>query len=363
MSFDDSGLTGEGRIIPAFQQEAWAEALSAFSSPDVYFTCGYHRLSEIDAQREAFLYWHRTAGHTICFPFLSDVIPQSIYPDRTFHDFESCYGYTGPLATTTDPEILDQLWAPFRAWCPSVGMVAGITRFHPLLQTDRFAARETRLCFNREMIYIDLEQDEASLWASYPAKQRNQIRQSTRNGLVARWGNRDEIKSKFVPIYLEAMKYAGATERYAFNDSYFDYLSGSFGELEVLFIEKDAVPVAGALFLQGRELYHYHLSGSLRPNNLLLHEAALHAMHLGYKRFHLGGGRTTAADDALFKFKASFSPHTTKYLIGETVCLPEIHQRLCDDWLDRAGISERPASLRFYRDPLPGGTGSGFVAP
>jgi lipid II:glycine glycyltransferase (peptidoglycan interpeptide bridge formation enzyme) len=213
------------------------------------------------------------------------------------------------------------------------------------------------------MVYIDVSKPEDVLWTNYPPSQRTTIRQALKNGLTSRLGAPDELKSVFLPIYQSTMNFVSASDRYYFSEPYFDFLAGvpeSFFDL--LIIEKESRSMAAALFFKGSDFYHYHLSGSLpefrdfRPNNLLLHEASLRAHRLGLTKFHLGGGRTTATDDALFKFKASFSNLRAEFHIGETIHQPEAYEQVCQNWLRQAAQAERPASLLFYRTPLPSST-------
>ena len=66
---------------------------------------------------------------------------------------------------------------------------------------------------------------------------------------------------------------------------------------------------AGAIFLEGNNWMHYHLSAT-DPNHF--HSGATNAVILraaeigrtkGLKRLHLGGGNSNAEEDPLFRFK------------------------------------------------------------
>lgn len=352
-------LTQGALFFTAADEEKWAQALQAVGLFDLYHTASYHQLSELDTGRVALGYFYQAGGHSLFHPFLIAPVPAHLDTGSHLYDIESCYGYSGPLCTTSDRQILEQLWAPFKAWARAHGIVAEMTRYHPLLQTQQYAPSHTQLFFNRNTLYSDLTASEEKIWASYPATQRNQIRQAQRHGLTLRLGTARDIIPSFVPVYEKTMQHLAATERYFFNHSYFSYLADNFaGQAELYLVEKGPDILAAALFLKGSHIYHYHLSGSLpefrqyRPNNLLLYEATRRAKRLGYTKMHLGGGRTTATDDPLYKFKASFNTCPVEWHIGETIHDPIAYEKISQDWLKQSGMTKRPSPLLlFYRTP------------
>ena len=355
-----AALLENSPLLSAAEDEKWARALETLGRFDIYHTAAYHRLGEIDTGRTALAYFYQAEGHALFYPFLIAPVPAPLTGGHALYDLESVYGYTGPLATTNDRAILDRLWAPFRAWVKTRGVIAEMTRFHPLLETQQYAAPSTQIIFNRDTLYFDLTEDEEKTWAGYPPTQHRKIRQAQRAGLTLRLGAPEEIGTVFLPIYEKTMKYLGATDRYFFNTAYFAYLEKSLaGQIDLCLVEKGPDILAAALYLKGPEFYHYHLAGSLpefrqyRPNNLLFHEAARRARQLGYTRLHLGGGRTTAPDDELLRFKASFNTRRAAWHIGETIHDPAAYEDVTRAWLKQAGLAERPSPLLlfYHADP------------
>jgi hypothetical protein len=356
-------LFRDAPFILASEEERWSAALQATGPFDIYHTAAYHRLSEIDTGRTAFAYFHHVGEHALFYPSLIAPVPSPLTGGRALYDLESAYGYTGPLATTTDRDILDLLWAPFQEWARTHGVIAEVTRFHPLLETQRYTSSCTRSIFNRDTLYFNLTVDEEKTWAGYPSAQQRNIRAARRHGLTLRIGAPEEIGTVFVPIYEQTMSYLGATSRYFFNMAYFAYLEKSLaGQIDLCLIEKGSDVLAAALYLKGPEFYHYHLAGSLpafrqyRPNNLLFHEAACRARELGYTKLHLGGGRTTAPDDELLRFKASFNTRRAAWHIGETIHDPRAYDDLTREWLRQAGKTERTSPLLLHYRADPAGT-------
>jgi hypothetical protein len=252
-----AALLENSPLISAANDEKWTQALRAVGPFDIYHTASYHRLGEIDTGRTALAYFHQAEGHALFYPFLAAPVPAPLSGGRALYDLESVYGYTGPLATTKDRKILDQLWAPFQAWAKTRGVIAEMTRFHPLLETQQYAASFTQLFFNRDTLYFDLTEDEEKTWAGYPATQHRKIRQAQRHGLTLRLGAPEEIGTVFLPIYEKTMKFLGATGRYFFNPAYFAYLQKSLAaQIDLCLVEKGPDILAAALYLKGHQFYH-----------------------------------------------------------------------------------------------------------
>jgi lipid II:glycine glycyltransferase (peptidoglycan interpeptide bridge formation enzyme) len=355
----ENGLILDEHFLSVKDPEKWNHILCTVGAPDTYFTADYHRLSEIDSGRRALAYFHQVGDHALFHPFLIEPVPGHLEISGTrCYDIESCYGYSGPRSTTDDPEILRQLWDPYLKWSEAQRVVAEVTKFHPLLRTHRFATEKTRLLHNRDTVLLNLSLDMEQIWASYPATQQRKIRQARRNGLICRVGEPEDLNRTFLPVYKRTMAHVGAANRYLFSADYFAYLTEHLAnDMDLLIVEKGHDVLAAAVFFKGAELYHYHLGGSIpearnyRPNNLLLHEAAMRAKQLGFSKMHLGGGRTAASDDALFKFKASFSNMRAEFYIGETIHQPAAYEAICQRWLASAQVTQRPAPLLFYRIP------------
>ena len=155
------------------------------------------------------------------------------------------------------------------------------------------------------------------------------------------------------------MSHLNASQMYYFNPEYFRTFQKELASsTDLLFVEKDDNPIAAALFLKGSKFYHYHLGGSLleyrndRPNNLLFHEASLRASYLGLEKLHLGGGRTTGEEDSLFKFKQTFSQSLSPFYIAHCIIQGTEYDTVCNDWMRKSGLTEKPRELLFYRKPL-----------
>ena len=129
-----------------------------------------------------------------------------------------------------------------------------------------------------------------------------------------------------------------AADFYYFDRDYFNQLSAIPG-VELLAVKLADKYVSMGFFMQTGELAHYHLSANnselLRENGnyALLDFAFERAQQNGCKLMMLGGGRTSASDDSLLKFKTKFSNHIKPFYIAGLDFMPEQRAMLNQQWL------------------------------
>ena len=180
-----------------------------------------------------------------------------------------------------------------------------------------------------------------------------------RRGLACHDASLDEGLATFRDLYESTMQRAGATDFYFFPDGYYRDLRRTLCDRTKLFVVTDGHdPIAAGLFFTYGRTLHYHLGASredalpLAPNNLLFHQVSLWGQQHGFERLHLGGGRSSAADDALLRFKKRFSPHALSFHVGSRIQHPERYAMLCDLWQEQAGGPAPSGYFRPYRlDP------------
>jgi hypothetical protein len=338
---------------------AWADAVERLDGADVYHTDSYHRVAEANGEGRALAFVAEARDAILFHPFLQRPIER--VGDESvaggWCDLESVYGYGGPLATTDNPDFLARAWEEFSRWCAQQHVVAEFVRFNPLLHNERLAAPATRVIDDRETVVVDLTGGADALWERYPAVQRNMVRKARKAGLEAWVLGPGDGMGKFRAVYEETMRRIGAEPYYSFSGSYFDALVTELGSrVRVVEVCDSGHTVAACLLLIGGDKLHYHLSGtrsqasSLGATNLMLHEAAAWGSGEGLRWFHLGGGRTSASDDSLLRFKRSLSNERAIFRTGQRVHDRGRYDALCAAWLRQAG-RERPPYFLLYRLP------------
>jgi hypothetical protein len=350
-------------VLGLDRSQAWDDALASHpaSGLDVYFTSGYHRSHCLGQPEEARLLRFTRGQEQLVYPFRLRTIEK--VGDEALagadRDIESVYGFTGPLATTSDPAFLNEAWEAFSNWAAQESVVAEFVRFNPLLTTERFAPGEMSCERVRDHVVIDLTLEDERLWReSYGKTNRNMIRKAERLGLSVSFEPLEEHLDTFVCLYHETMGRNRAAQEYYFDGAHFAALARESPAIAAV-ARRQGRDLAVSLFLVGPNWMHYHLSGcseeglDAAANNLILHRAVGEARRLGLSLLHLGGGRTGSPEDLLLRFKAGFSPLRRPVLVGRRVHRRDRYEELCA--LRRAQVSTLPAGyfLGYRYEPRP----------
>jgi serine/alanine adding enzyme len=306
------------------------------SERDVYFSVEYLSLyeSEVDSA-ECFVF--RSGDDLYLLPYLKR---SHRIEDTVYYDFETAYGYGGPLSNSRDPEFLRQAEQALCEACSAADIVAGFVRFSPWLKNHDLVMEQSCLLFDRKTVAMDLSVDETEIWTKQiHSKHRNVIRKAEREGLTFEVDADFKYMDAFISLYRGTMARLVADDFYFFTDEHFRMLAETLrGAAFLGVVFSDGKIVSAAIFLHSGMYGHYHLSGSdaayqyLAPNNFMLHRAALHLKEMGVERFHLGGGNDGSEDNSLLKFKRRFSPDCLDFYIGKFVFHPHTYNRVCMQW-------------------------------
>lgn len=333
--------------------EAWDAALAPHEplGLDLYFGAGYHRSHCLGQLAEARLFLYRSDREQLVYPFRLREIQRigDVPVDGLYRDMESVYGFTGPLATTSDPAFLTEAWRAFTDWAAEQRVVAEFIRFNPLLTNERFAPALVTSERVREHVVLELRRDPDLIWReAYSKSNRNMIRKAQRHGLGVTFDSLENHLDSFVRLYHLTMDRNRAAGEYYFERAHFEALARGV-RARVAVARRSGRDLAISLFLIGPDWMHYHLSGcseeglAAGANNLILHEAVLEARSLGLGLLHLGGGRTADPADPLLRFKASFSPQRRPVMIGRRVHMKGPYDEFCA--LRRAQVPSVPAGF------------------
>ena len=316
------------------KSDGWAKALALFPQTDIYFTQAYHELNSGEGM-EARCFLYQEDDEAFCLPFV-----ESRIPGTTLADFSTCYGYSGPLSTSSESGFLGRAWTALKQSCARRGIVAGFIRFHPLLMNHRFADENAvQLRLDRRTVVIDLTKDSAQLWNSKLHPDHYWLRRARREGARFEIDHSWNSYSRFIELYRATMDRHHAAKEYRFSDLYFNNLRTKLADRGVIAgVYVGEKLISGAIILLHQPFAHYHLGGSdeeyrpLCPNALLFIEAALHLKAKGYERFHLGGGSDARDDNSLLFFKQRLSTDLLEYYTGAFVIDREKYDELCRRW-------------------------------
>lgn len=333
--------TGCARVVaPGVEWDCVLALFAHLRVDDIYFDHRYVNLYVKDSARaEAFVF--EDGDRLFFFPYI--LRPIDCREIGSCWDFESAYGYGGPLSNTEDRDFLIAAWSAFSRYGREKRIVAGFIRFHPLIENHRFVPDGAfSVVADRKTVALTLDQTESQVWSGYSEDNRNKLRRAMRQGVaVEAYENAESVQS-FAKIYRQHMMEINAAQEYHFGADYFERIGHlGRGRFRVYMAVAQSEIIGSALVLFSDHYAHYHLSSSLRqyftfaPNNILRHAVIMSLLGGPYVRLHFGGGRSGDPKDSLLRFKKKFSHEECQYYIGKYVADLDLYDRLCADWEKR----------------------------
>lgn len=324
-------------------RDEWDELLASFpdDKQDIYFKKKYLSLYETE-KNKALCAVCIDDDNVMLMPFIRGEI-------NDYYDFETAYGYGGPVANIDDEIWCHDAFDKIHAFLGENNYVCGFTRSHPLFSNERLLKESdgvgdntgsVQLLYDRQTVAIDTSQNLEDIWQNQiSSKNRNMIRKAEKNQLEYRAEYDFASYEEFIAIYKKTMERLEADDFYYFDDSYFEKMRNNLSDCSFLgTVRKDGKLICAAIFMYSKKYGHYHLEGSdwnyssLGANNYLLWKTACEMHNLGIKEFHLGGGTSSAQDDSLFKFKKAFSKNLKSFYIGKEIFNVPVYEEICNNW-------------------------------
>lgn len=317
----------------------WEHYLQRFKDceKDIYFQEKYIRLYETERDK-AFCFVCLEKDKCMLFPFLRR---EFNFNGDTYYDFETCYGYGGPIYNTKDSEFIESALCSMSNYCVSHNYVAGFTRFHPLLNNDCLFDKVGSVINDRQTISVNLQDEIDSIWMTeIHTKNRNVIKKCISNNLEFIIDTELHYFDDFARLYTQTMSRLNADQFYYFNEQYYRNILAC-DNVYLGIVKYDNHVISSAIFMQSSVYSHYHLSGSdreylsLSPNNFMLWKAVEFFKQKGACHFHLGGGTDSSETNSLLLFKQKFSKSRYDFRIGKQIFNQEIYAAICSDWEQR----------------------------
>tara|TARA_B110000908_G_scaffold172394_1_gene239540 strand:- start:5610 stop:6599 length:990 start_codon:yes stop_codon:yes gene_type:complete len=320
-------------------------------SDDIYYQDAYSALYE-NNDDQFFCFVFQQAENKIIFKSIKRKITQvaGIPVEEELYDLETPYGYGGPLTNSYSSKFLIAAFSAYKVECIKQHIVCEFIRFHPFNQLAQHHEYFNFFCEERQLVIVDLALTQPERWSKYSKTTRNIIRKTQK--VLERVCTNDALES-FYRLYQQTMDKNKATDFYYFDRNYFTQLSAIPG-VELLAIKLAGEYVSMGFFMQRGEFSHYHLSANdselLRENGnyALLDFAFERAQQNGCKWMMLGGGRTSASDDSLFRFKAKFSNSMKPFYIAGLDFMPEKRAWLNQQWSSKNKDNQRKM-FQLYR--------------
>lgn len=313
----------------------WNSFLKSFLAErkDIYYTEEYVNLYR-DSKNEPMCIVCSEDDHILMMPFLQGHI-------ESFLDYETPYGYGGPISNFDDEWNKDAV-REMNSYFEKNGYLCGFVRFHPLLKNSQICKNDFYVIDDRNTIAIDTSLSIDEIWQKeISSKNRNMIRKAEKNGLSFEADYEYQYIDEFEKLYLATMDRLNADEFYMFGHEYYEnYIKNLSGKGFLGIVRYNSEIVGAALFMIEKPYGHYHLAGSKRAysslgiNNFLLWNAAKEMNKNGVMLFHLGGGTDGDPENSLFKFKSAFSRERYQFSIGKRVYNKNAYDKICKNWED-----------------------------
>jgi len=326
----------------------WTTFLAQFpnNQKDIYFSPEYYQPFEKNGDGKMRCFIYEDHSSYAIYPFLINSVNELGYHlAHDYYDIQGVYGYNGVLSNSYDLSFIEKFYHAFNAFCIQHQIIAEFTRFHPLLENNRFSEKHLSVNLDRITVALNLSKSYEEIWANeYSSKNRNMIRKAQNLGYFTEvYKNPSLVEiNQFVAVYLHTMNSVHAENYYFFN---YEFFYGLFSCLinHIILINvysKSGQLVCSSIFFSYGEYFHYHLSGRTENadnsvNNFLIDEAVKYGQSLGMKSFHLGGGHSRDPNDSLLRFKANFSKTRLPFYIGKKIYNKKIYDNVVNQWEER----------------------------
>ncbi|MQP52070.1 MULTISPECIES: peptidoglycan bridge formation glycyltransferase FemA/FemB family protein [unclassified Flavobacterium] len=315
----------------------WTKYLAYFpvDKIDVYFWPQYAKLYESETE-EAVCFACKNENNVFLFPILKRVFQ---FNNHQYFDFETAYGYGGPIANTDDVGFFLKALQLFFNYCKDNDFICGFTRFHPLLKNSNQFNTVGQLLFDRNTVAIDLTKPEDEIWMnSLAVKNRSTIKKSIKSELYFEADYAFKYLDDFINLYNNTMKKLDADDFFIFEREYYKNWIQNIPNSFLGVVLKDRKVISAAIFFYSNTFGHYHLAGSnsnylsLNPNNFMIWEGLKELKKKDVKFLHLGGGSNGDSENSLLSFKSRFSPLRFDFNIGKMIFNHEIYEQVCKEW-------------------------------
>jgi Acetyltransferase (GNAT) domain len=345
------------RLIPASDRESWKNALALVGEVDATCLPDYHLAYSLRVPDSTALLWHFSLDDQhLVYPFLMS--PVTLGGVATgHHDISSVYGYTGPLATTTDSGFLRHAWKAFDEYAVEQRVIAEFIRFSPFNRNEYLAHPEVLVLANRELAVSELPATVNEFHESLNPKTRNMLRRAARAGLHAQELELAAHLPEFRALYAQTMRRNGAPEFFHYDDAYWAHmLALTPNSMRLFGTFSGGKLVAASIGIAQGQSGLYHLGASLvehaklGASNLSLYAMSCAMLASGVTFLNMTGGRTVADNDPLLLFKKNNANGLATFHIGKRVIDAPAYNTLVEAWQHHHRMPPDLEKIIFWRN-------------
>jgi hypothetical protein len=295
---------------------------------DIYYEYDYCSLY-LDKNSELCLFYNQDKDQKFFFPFIKKKILNTPY-----FDFESPYGYSGPLVNTEDKIFIESSLKIFIEESKKRNIIAGIIRSNPFYN-NFIKCNSSTINILKSSPIVYLKNNVKNIKQYYSNNLTSKIKKGKKEGVKVLVGNSlDDVKC-FYNIYSKLMLSKDADKEYFFSEDYFSKIfSIDKSKWKIFIVSLNNNPIGGGIVFENSNFFNIHLTASLidyrnfHPNEILRDFIIERFSISASKIINFGGGKTGSLDDSLLKFKLKFSELTTNYNIYGLVVAPNIYTQM-----------------------------------
>ena len=158
------------KLLSLKNKAEWSDYLSKLpdSMRDVYYSPEYYDLWEKNEGGKAFCFVFEDGNDLALYPFLLNRINDLGYKlQESYYDIQGAYGYNGVVYSSDDLDFIRRFYNSFEKFCKSNNIIAEFTRFHPILENNKFSENFFDVIYDRQTVYIDLSQKYDYIYKNY----------------------------------------------------------------------------------------------------------------------------------------------------------------------------------------------------
>ena len=316
-------------------KRVWKTFISSLDEKDfdIYHTYEFNNIYKKNSELLFFLYQQNK--NYIFFPILKKKIENSDY-----FDFETPYGYGGPITNCSDDKnFLNLSFQKFKQLALKEKIIAGIIRFNPYIATSCINnIEDIKKIYSCKTVILNLIQnhDYERIFDNYSKDIKTRIK---KNKNTYFFSNKFDSVKKFSEIYYKRMSDHNAEESYFFEKEYFENIALLNEDFwKIVEIHDNENIIGGAIILQNKKYCNIHLSSSLKeyfkfsPNIIIRDAIIKYCVENKIEILHFGGGRTNEFNDSLLNFKKKFSKELIDYNLGGFILNDKVYLDLCTNW-------------------------------
>lgn len=305
------------------------EEINIFVKTDIYYEINYIKnFLKKDSIIKGFIY--KEDNKSFFLPIIISKIPN----EKKIYDFETVYGYSGPLVNNDSISFINKALEKFFVELKKNRIIAGLIRFHPFISNHKHIIEneKIKILLAKKIVYMDRRIDDINLSKNAVRNIKKSIKHDIKFDSKSTKSN---IKH-FYTLYNSLMKKKLAEEMYNFDEEYF---------LNIFRNNKDKIFIKLAI-IENKVLGGIIFSVYNNYLNILLSATSDEGLKIGVayslrnevinsynnKIINFGGGISNRDDDALFVYKKNFSKKTKNFYIGKIITDEKIYYSLIKNW-------------------------------